>query len=294
MIDKVIFSSGGSKGFVYIGVIKFLEELNLLTNVNLYLGTSIGSLFAMLSSIGYTYTDMCTHVMEFKYENHQSIDVNQFLMRYGFDNFDGIRQFITDLLAVKNISKDITFERLYRKTGKKLYINALCLNTKKNTYFGYDTFPNMPVITAIQASMAIPIIFNCVEYENMTYVDGGITGEYIPSSGIIDDYTSLLCVNLYQEYCKTLVKIDSVSEYILQIIQCVCERVMEVKHPKHEEIDVIHVFKESDPTCFISVFDLNITPSQRDLLISIGYDKTKEWHTRMTTLADPLVIKDNL
>ena len=70
MIKKIVFSYGGIKGLSYIGLIKYLEENNLLGNIDTYIGTSIGSLFATLLSIKYTYDDFNKHIKNFDYYSY--------------------------------------------------------------------------------------------------------------------------------------------------------------------------------------------------------------------------------
>ena len=50
-IDTLVLSGGGVKGLYYIGVLKKLEELNILKNINKFAGTSIGAFFSALISI---------------------------------------------------------------------------------------------------------------------------------------------------------------------------------------------------------------------------------------------------
>ena len=47
-IDTLVFSGGGAKGLYYIGILKKLEELNIINNINSIAGTSIGAFFGSL------------------------------------------------------------------------------------------------------------------------------------------------------------------------------------------------------------------------------------------------------
>ena len=58
MIKNIVFTSGGTRGICYIGVIKLLEEYNLLKNLNTYCGVSIGSIFALLLLLDYSYKEL--------------------------------------------------------------------------------------------------------------------------------------------------------------------------------------------------------------------------------------------
>ena len=52
IIENIIFSGGGCKGLVHLGIINYLEQNNLLYTINNYVGVSIGALFALLLAIG--------------------------------------------------------------------------------------------------------------------------------------------------------------------------------------------------------------------------------------------------
>ena len=51
-ITKLVFSGGGIKGISYIGIIKYLEDEDLLKNINTIVGTSIGSVLGLSSFLG--------------------------------------------------------------------------------------------------------------------------------------------------------------------------------------------------------------------------------------------------
>ena len=58
-IMKCLVLSGGSeKGVAYIGILKFLEEINILPDIECIYGVSVGSVFAVLVSIGYNSTEL--------------------------------------------------------------------------------------------------------------------------------------------------------------------------------------------------------------------------------------------
>ena len=157
-METLVFSGGGSRGFALLGAIKAIEEKNLKSDIKYTFGTSIGSLFGLLFTL-YNYQEIYSKVYSFSYENYQSIDIINFFNNYGLDNFSKIKKFITSVLSDSNISPDITFQEHFDKTGIVLIIDAVCLNTQSGTYFHYLAFPDMPIITAIEASMSLPFIF---------------------------------------------------------------------------------------------------------------------------------------
>ena len=277
-IDKVIFSSGGAKGFAIIGVMKKMEELNIMGNIKYWCGTSIGSLFALLASLQFTSSELSQLFVNFSYNQYQSIDVVTMLSAFGIDNFKKIKEFILSVLKTRNINGEtLTFMEHYQKTGTTLIMDAVCLNTCTNTYFSWETFPNMPIIIALQASMSIPLLFTSVKYGTLTYVDGGITGDLInPSLFTNLDPQSVLCVNLFQRNKVSYKSIDTIKDFMLQLTTCVSDKIITTSKVV-EGAHVINIFENIvDP---VSI--LNTSPEISKFLIELGYEKCHNYFETM-------------
>ena len=54
-IRNLCFSGGGSRGIVYIGVLKYLFENNYMKDVKRVAGTSVGAIFAFMCVCGLTF-----------------------------------------------------------------------------------------------------------------------------------------------------------------------------------------------------------------------------------------------
>ena len=54
MYKRVVLSGGGIKGIGYIGVLKALHEKEIVKNIEVLVGTSIGGFFALLIILNYT------------------------------------------------------------------------------------------------------------------------------------------------------------------------------------------------------------------------------------------------
>ena len=52
-LRNIIFSGGGIRGLCYVGIFRYLEKYGLRENIQEVLGSSIGSLFAVLFTLGY-------------------------------------------------------------------------------------------------------------------------------------------------------------------------------------------------------------------------------------------------
>ena len=184
---------------------------------------------------------------------------------YGIDTGAKLLKLIKILIKKMN-NENITFQELYDKTNKKLILTGTCLNKNKIEYLSYETHPNMKIIDAIRITFSIPIIYNKVEYENNTYIDGAIMDNY-----------PIQIFNQYKE--KTIgflisnndcnFKINDTTSYIKSILNCVHCR---LKH--YQQIG----FQEQTINLTVDIDGLNfdLTKEQKTL-IETGYNQTKKY-----------------
>lgn len=173
MIDTLLFNGGGSLGISYIGVIKALEKLKILKNINTLCGTSIGSVFALMIVLNYNSSEMIHILKGFDIKKAFSLKMTNFLKHGVYGNDKYVNRAIKALLSVK-YSEDITFEELYKVTKKHLIVNTTCLCDNEPIYFDHINTPNAKVWKAVRMSISIPYIFPAVKYQGKFYVDGGV------------------------------------------------------------------------------------------------------------------------
>lgn len=175
----LVLSGGSFKGFAYIGVIKALKEFGILENLKVFVGTSIGAIFALLLSLN-SYIEEIEELMnKIDFNNLFNYNIKNLYCNYGLNTGDNILNLLSDFIVKKNYSSDLTFKELYDKTGKTLIINASNITNKKREVFDYLATPNMNILTAVRMSISIPFIFTPVIYNDKYYVDGGIIDSFM-------------------------------------------------------------------------------------------------------------------
>ncbi|MCY6354816.1 patatin-like phospholipase family protein [Clostridium sp. ZS2-4] len=92
------------------------------------------------------------------------------------------------MAKLKGFNETTTFRDLKEKGLKELHIIITDLSTHRSEVANYENTPDMPVITAIRASMSIPIAFVPVKYKGKTFVDGGTLRNFP-----IDIFDTYLC-----------------------------------------------------------------------------------------------------
>jgi predicted acylesterase/phospholipase RssA len=178
--SHLILGGGGLSGLVYIGIYRFFKEHNVLKDTHYMTGTSIGALFVFLFGLNIDYDKIegvftgpegvChkSGLVEFNPCNLLNLRANK-----GVYKTERFRPYIVSLLKDTYNIEDITFSEYIKLTGVDIHVSTTCLNTHSHLDLCNDTFPEMSVITAVLASMSVPLIFEPIIYNDMVLVDGG-------------------------------------------------------------------------------------------------------------------------
>ncbi len=279
-IDKLLLSGGSSRGYAYIGLVQYLEETQILNQIKYLVGTSIGSLMATMINLGYSSSEMESVLKTYNYETYQSIDLMSIFDTFGIDTCENTIKFIQMLFTKKGFSPQTTFKTLYETTQIRLVINAVCLNIPSSIFFDYLQFPEMPIVTAIQASMSLPFIFSSVNYQGLTFSDGGILNNFPIDCDIFKcDPETILAISLHNPVTSSIKTITTLEQFSLQILTCVSKLTAGnfTKCP-----DKAHLVQIKIPK--LHVFNLQISNEQKQMLKEAGYQQTKKYFETLLPL----------
>jgi len=271
----LLFSGGAIKGYSYLGVIKALNEKKLLENVHTIIGTSVGSIVALLLSLELKYTEIEELFNSCNPENFKSFTVTQIFnlyKTYGLESGEKINNYIKGLLESVLNNPFATFEDLYFKNKKKIMITGTCINKKKLEIFSYETTPKMPLYLAIRISISIPIIFSPVRYNGKLYIDGGVLENYplsvIPSN-IESKYILGICIK------NDGLSSDTFYNYILNIFVCIENYIY-----NRSENEMKKIANENTINLYInemSFLKFKLNSEEKEKLFNIGYNSTKKY-----------------
>lgn len=169
-VHYLVFSSGSIGGLSFVGAWKAIEEQHY--DIRGFSGCSMGSIVALLASIGYNSSTMKSIAAKLKYKDIANLQIFHILDNFGVETGTKIMKLIAGLVEVKIGRADLTFQEHWNITGKKLYINASCVEDDRACYFSAETHPNMSVLTAIRMSISMPVLFGAVKWNGKTYIDG--------------------------------------------------------------------------------------------------------------------------
>lgn len=211
----LVLGGGGMKGLGILGSIKYLEEIDVIKNIEIFAGTSIGLIISILLIIGYNSTDIYKFTKLFDMRNSFSFNINSLFTDYSINKYDNYEIIINEMLKNKNISSNTTLLELYKLTKKKVIGTTACLTTRDVEYISYEKYPDLNILTLIKMTSAIPLLFSPVKYNGNLYVDGGIIDNF-PICLFENQLENVIGINLVSEYNTKEIK--NIVDYFLLIM----------------------------------------------------------------------------
>ena len=292
MIKNLVFSGCGVKIFLYVGILKYLAEHNLLDKVERLVGCSAGSLILFFVALDYSYSEIYELLLGIKLEDITKMDgdsVLNFFGNFGMCSLEEAERILRIILKAKVGSESITFRDLFNKTNKDLIVVATNIHKYKTVFFSKDQTPDMDVVTAVKMSLCIPIFFNPVKYDDEYYVDGGLTCHYPIEYIDPSEYKITLGVLVLPDYCifedcldnststqdvgniKQCAKIDTIEEYIFSILGCPVFKQIQQSFKNHNNITLL-IINNKNPV------DFSLSQSEKLTFVDSGYDKITEFY----------------
>lgn len=192
--DYLVLSGGGIKGISFVGAIHKLWEYGMVSDPNGKLklkgiaGASAGSIVSSLLAIGYSPDELMNIVPSIDFE--KIFDDKKGIIRDGLNVLTNwgvcpgnyILELMGILIEQKTGNKDYTISDLYKETGVELVIVVTNDSYKKTIYLHprnpEEIYANIPIRVAIRMSMSIPFAFEPYQYNNCSFVDGGVLDNY--------------------------------------------------------------------------------------------------------------------
>ena len=283
-IDTVMFGGAAFRGIFYIGIIKSLEELNILNNLKNIYGSSAGSFCGLAMLLGYNieeFTKISKKLHPKLYYNIYAESIINFDTNYSFDDGLKFMGIIKELFVYKNINPYITFKELYKIIPVSLHVNTTIVNNKTCKIYNHIDTPDFMVANAIYASMSIPFFIKPIIIDGDVHIDGSIINDFPLeyANNIDENYSNILCfksINKNQENkLKSIFKKKydtNFNNYLGEYINLIIGTLMK-NNFIHEKFDdnIINVdFHEID------LFDYEYTDEKIDIVIEKSCNQSIE------------------
>ena len=179
-IKHLVLSGGGMLGISYLGLLKYLEEnstVPIINNLESITGCSAGSIFGTLIALGYTSTELNSIVKIINFKDFITINAESiinFMKLKGLDSGKNLITFVKKCIKDKTNNENFTFLEMKQKFNIELQIGVTNLSKSRFELMNSVNTPNIPIFKAINASFAIPFIFEPIVIDDDVYCDGGI------------------------------------------------------------------------------------------------------------------------
>lgn len=303
-IKNIVFAGGGFKGISYLGVYQYLYNNNLINDIQVFCGTSIGSVISLFILLDYTPTELINLFIHLTSHELFNIDINNFLEKFGTDTEEKFISQITDIMS-KKINPNITFYEFYNINKKKLMITGSNLTKNKLDIFDYINTPNMKIIDAIKISTAIPFFFTPVIFnkcnetiinkyitqinknnicEDTCYVDGFIFNNYPIDlfDNEIENTLGLTFMNSINNTNKT----DILSYFINILLVYIFKYEKNKVNKYNKNTIVLHIDNSMIFACDISI-------KEKNELIQLGYNYTRHFFMKRKLYEEQIEIEKN-
>ena len=205
----IVFSGGGMKGAVYIGVLRYLyQEPEMVKNIKTIIGTSIGALFGIAFVLNIPLIEIEEFWKELFDVNNKQFDISLVNILNIYDTC-GLDNNTRSLNLILKYIKKTNFIDLAKQTGKDFIVCATNAHTMKPVYFSVNTTPNVLVSDALFASASLPLVMKPIQIGDIYYTDGGIT-DNIPVSCIPNNISTnnILVISLQNDESNIMQKLN--------------------------------------------------------------------------------------
>jgi predicted acylesterase/phospholipase RssA len=280
----IVLSGGGLHGLSLLGALEYLK-----LKPTHYIGTSIGSMLSVLLVIGCTYKEIRTHFEEdiLIQSVSQKVDLNRLVSNYGLYNMNGFFSEVEKIIIHK-IGCSPTLHELYTLTSINLTIVGTNLTEKHVEYFNHATHPTMMTIECLKISCCVPLLMECVRYNNSVYVDGGFVDNFpMQYASEKQKNEQVVGIRVVMDYPPT--KIDNFMDYIQALIKIIVTNISDGQRYLLDDSRKVYTIQTYALNVELNDF-IKMDKGKRerivDILISEGRLQTEKIH-----LSNTLVIE---
>lgn len=282
MIEKrrfksLVLSGAVLKGSLFLGCIQKLKDEGMLSSIDTFVGASSGSIVCLLTVLGYdpiTALEVCNK--ELDDYSKKSIDIENILgitTTLGIDDGTDIVEWLSSCVECKLHQPDATFMELAKKTGRNLVICASDVTTSDVKYFSLEDTPDMSVITAVRASIAVPYLFTPVCIDEHIFVDAGLFNNFPIDHMRPSIFKDTLGIEIESKAYKPE-KVDILSFTCMMVNGLLTKINTKIENtPSTKSVVIWHFYDEKEGLLSIDPmsFRLKVSESMMQEYFDIGY-----------------------
>lgn len=226
-IRHLVISGGGPIMFQIISAIQELERKEYLNmkNIKSIYGTSAGAIVAVMISLKFDWETINDYIIKRPWQDVFPIKVQNILDTYtkkGIFDIKNIEKCFKPLFDTKDIPLNITMKDFFTLTNIDIHMYSFEINEYKVKDISHETFPDLPILTAIQMTCALPILVRPVFIDEKCFIDGGVGCNYpiyfCVNSGKINDEILGFKNNYGNENSSKIVENSTLLDYLLNFL----------------------------------------------------------------------------
>jgi len=275
---NLVISGGGFYCFQFFGIIKYLDDNNLLKDINKYIGVSAGALINLLIVVGYKFCEIENFLMKFDFSKIFDLKFEKIFAEdnfKGLSNGDNFNKLIKKFLIKKDLDENITFIELYKKTNKYIIIGVTNISEDKVEYLNHENYPDLPIYLALRMTCCIPVIFDPIIYKDNYYIDGCLKDNFpiqlIPEEEL--KYTIGIAIYPYKN--KYDIKEMLTIKYLFHLYRTVSSSYLKDKIDKYKDLCKLFNVTITNE----NFINYKIDENNRKELFNLGYEQCKEMFT---------------
>ena len=267
IIKNIFIDAGGIYGFTICGCLLELNKKGYLDNIENILGCSVGSIFGLYISLGFTIEEMIN--LTFNIDVNSLVDIKKnnlinIYKNYGFEKGNKFTNIIKSIIKHKTGNENFTFAELFQKYQKNLTIIGSNINKRKHELFNHQNTPDMEIWKAVRISCAFPLIFQPVKYNGDYYLDGGnshFNTNFFPKK------EETICIIL-ELGNKVRYPIESFEDYIINMLY------LPLKSQKFSDYDAVNCLEFDTRKIDLNFMDFSISLDTKKDLFKFGRQET--------------------
>jgi len=260
----LVIKGGGAKGLAYVGA---LEELDKHYTFDHYIGTSAGSIAAVLLAAGYSTAELKKLLEKQDFTHFLDANFWQGLSngwsKGGMYEAESFNQWLEDLLHAKIDAPPAAMKLNQLPKGKRVTIYA-SQKDKRALIFdsAHPETANLPIAYAVRCSISIPYLFVPQSHGGDRVYDGGMQNNY-PIGTLFEKSPELKqrFIGLYLGDEGFKWKKKQITQDLLDILTEGNDKANLVDY--YDQTIIIN----PDP---ISTLDFNLNQPQKDFLVAAG------------------------
>jgi predicted acylesterase/phospholipase RssA len=182
-IKHLVISGGGPTMIKSLGACQYLEQNNFwkIDNIQTIHGTSAGALVGAMLCLNYDWETINSYIIDRPWNEAFPFNIKSIMDAYTNKGIFGRKAteiVFKSLLLGKDLSLDITLKDFYDYSKIELYMYSFEINHFKMESISYKSYPDLPLLTALQMTSAVPILISPVCVDGKCFIDGAVVSNY--------------------------------------------------------------------------------------------------------------------